>query len=32
MTIKLTPDDIAEAKQAWKRDAPPRYKKLLDAR
>jgi hypothetical protein len=29
--IALTLDDVAEAKNAFKRDAPAKYKKMLDA-
>jgi hypothetical protein len=29
--IKLTLDDVEEAKVAWRRDAPRRYRALLDA-
>jgi hypothetical protein len=27
----LTLDDVAEARDAWHRDAPQRYRRLLDA-
>lgn len=29
---KITPADVQRAQEAWKGDAPPKYRKLLDAR
>lgn len=29
---KITPKDLGRAQEAWKEDAPPRYRKLLDAK
>lgn len=28
----ITPEDIARAQQAWRKDASPEYRDLLDAR
>lgn len=28
---EITPEDIEDAKMAWRRDASPRYRNLLDA-
>jgi len=28
---EITPEDVERAKGAWKKDAPPKMKRLLDA-
>lgn len=28
---RVTPDDVKDAKEAWRKAAPPQFKNLLDA-
>jgi hypothetical protein len=30
--VRITSEDVRKAKEAWRRDAPPMFKRLLDAK